>query len=156
MSKAIVVHEHGGPEVLRWEDYDPGPPGPGEARIRHSAVGLNYIDTYHRSGLYPLQLPSPIGMEAAGVVEEVGSGVTEVAPGDRVAYAANPPGAYSELRNMPAHRLVKLPDSIDDRTAAAMMFQGMTVEYLIHRTFKVQPGQKVLWHAAAGGVGLIA
>lgn len=156
MSKAIVVHEHGGPEVLRWEDYDPGPPGPGEARIRHSAVGLNYIDTYHRSGLYPLQLPSPIGMEAAGVVEEVGSGVTEVAPGDRVAYAANPPGAYSEVRNMPAHRLVKLPDSIDDRTAAAMMLQGMTVEYLIHRTFKVQPGQKVLWHAAAGGVGLIA
>lgn len=156
MSKAIVVHEHGGPEVLRWEDYDPGPPGPGEARIRHSAVGLNYIDTYHRSGLYPLQLPSPIGMEAAGVVEEVGSGVTEVAPGDRVAYAANPPGAYSEVRNMPAHRLVKLPDSIDDRTAAAMMLQGMTVEYLIHRTYKVQPGQKVLWHAAAGGVGLIA
>ena len=156
MSKAIVVHEHGGPEVLRWEDYDPGPPGPGEARIRHSAVGLNSIDTYHRSGLYPLQLPSPIGMEAAGVVEEVGSGVTEVAPGDRVAYAANPPGAYSEVRNMPAHRLVKLPDSIDDRTAAAMMLQGMTVEYLIHRTFKVQPGQKVLWHAAAGGVGLIA
>lgn len=156
MSKAIVVHEHGGPEVLRWEDYDPGPPGPGEARIRHSAVGLNYIDTYHRSGLYPLQLPCPIGMEAAGVVEEVGSGVTEVAPGDRVAYAANPPGAYSEVRNMPAHRLVKLPDSIDDRTAAAMMLQGMTVEYLIHRTFKVQPGQKVLWHAAAGGVGLIA
>lgn len=156
MSKAIVVHEHGGPEVLRWEDYDPGPPGAGEARIRHSAVGLNYIDTYHRSGLYPLQLPSPIGMEAAGVVEEVGSGVTEVAPGDRVAYAANPPGAYSEVRNMPAHRLVKLPDSIDDRTAAAMMLQGMTVEYLIHRTFKVQPGQKVLWHAAAGGVGLIA
>jgi NADPH2:quinone reductase len=156
MSKAIVVHEHGGPEVLRWEDYDPGPPGAGEARIRHSAVGLNYIDTYHRSGLYPLQLPCPIGMEAAGVVEEVGSGVTEVAPGDRVAYAANPPGAYSEVRNMPAHRLVKLPDSIDDRTAAAMMLQGMTVEYLIHRTFKVQPGQKVLWHAAAGGVGLIA
>lgn len=156
MSKAIVIHEYGGPEVLKWEDYAPGEPAAGEARIRHTAVGLNYIDTYHRTGLYPLTLPCPIGMEAAGVVEAVGSEVTEVAPGDRVAYAANPPGAYSEVRNIPAHRLVKLPDAIDDRTAAGMMLQGMTVQYLVRRTFQVQPGQTVLWHAAAGGVGLIA
>lgn len=156
MTKAIVIHEFGGPDVLKWEDFPVGDPGPGEARVKHTAVGLNYIDVYHRTGLYPLQLPHPIGMEGAGVVEAVGEGVSEVAPGDRVAYAANPPGSYSEARLMPAHRLVKLPDAIDDRTAAGMMLQGMTVQYLVRRTYQVQPGETVLWHAAAGGVGLIA
>ncbi|MDF2095587.1 quinone oxidoreductase family protein [Aquibaculum arenosum] len=156
MSKAIVIHEFGGADVLKWEDFPVGEPGPGEARVKHTAVGLNYIDVYHRTGLYPLQLPHPIGMEGAGVVEAVGEGVSEVAPGDRVAYAANPPGSYSEVRLMPAHRLVKLPDAIDDRTAAGMMLQGMTVQYLVRRTYQVQPGETVLWHAAAGGVGLIA
>ncbi|WP_366554683.1 quinone oxidoreductase family protein [Aquibaculum sediminis] len=156
MSKAIVIHEFGGADVLKWEDFPVGEPGPGEARVKHTAVGLNYIDVYHRTGLYPLQLPHPIGMEGAGVVEAVGEGVNEVAPGDRVAYAANPPGSYSEARLIPAHRLVKLPDAIDDRTAAGMMLQGMTVQYLVRRTYQVQPGETVLWHAAAGGVGLIA
>lgn len=156
MTRAIVIHEFGGPEVLKWEEVQVGDPGPGEVRLRHTAVGLNYIDVYHRTGLYPLELPRPIGMEGAGVVEAVGSGVADFAPGDRVAYAAMPPGSYAEARLMPAHRLVKLPDAIDDRTAAAMMLQGMTVQYLVRRTYKVQPGDTVLWHAAAGGVGLIA
>lgn len=156
MTRAIVIHAFGGPEVLKWEEVQVGDPGPGEVRLRHTAVGLNYIDVYHRTGLYPLELPRPIGMEGAGVVEAVGSGVADFAPGDRVAYAAMPPGSYAEARLMPAHRLVKLPDAIDDRTAAAMMLQGMTVQYLVRRTYKVQPGETVLWHAAAGGVGLIA
>jgi len=156
MTRAIVIHEFGGPEVLKWEEVQVGDPGPGEVRLRHTAVGLNYIDVYHRTGLYPLELPRPIGMEGAGVVEAVGSGVADFAAGDRVAYAAMPPGSYAEARLMPAHRLVKLPDAIDDRTAAAMMLQGMTVQYLVRRTYKVQPGDTVLWHAAAGGVGLIA
>lgn len=156
MTRAIVIHEFGGPEVLKWEEVQVGDPGPGEVRVKHNAVGLNYIDVYHRTGLYPLELPRPIGMEGAGVVEAVGSGVGDFAPGDRVAYAAMPPGSYSEARLIPAHRLVKLPDAIDDRTAAAMMLQGMTVQYLVRRTYKVQPGETVLWHAAAGGVGLIA
>lgn len=156
MTRAIVIHEFGGPEVLKWEEVQVGDPGPGEVRVKHNAVGLNYIDVYHRTGLYPLELPRPIGMEGAGVVEAVGSGVADFAPGDRVAYAAMPPGSYAEARLMPAHRLVKLPDAIDDRTAAAMMLQGMTVQYLVRRTYKVQPGETVLWHAAAGGVGLIA
>ncbi len=157
MVKAIRIHETGGPEVLRWEDVEVGAPGPGEILIRHTAVGLNYIDTYHRSGLYPVpDLPATIGMEAAGVVEEVGEGVSDVRPGDRVAYASPPLGAYAEKRLMPADRVVVLPGDIDDRRAAAMMLQGMTVQYLIRRTHRVQPGETVLFHAAAGGVGLIA
>ena len=142
---------------MRWESYDPGNPGPGEARQKHEAVGLNYIDVYHRSGLYPLPaLPATIGMEGAGVVEETGEGVTEVAVGDRVAYAGIPPGAYAEVRCMPAHRLVKLPDSISSQQAAAMMLQGMTVRYLLKGCYDIGPGEPVLIHAAAGGVGLIA
>ena len=156
MPKAIRIHKPGGPEVLQWEDVEVGDPGPGQVRVRHHAVGLNYIDVYHRSGLYPLPYPSGLGLEAAGVVEAVGAGVSNVKPGDRVAYANPPIGAYCEVRNMPADRLVNLPDSISFEQAAAMMLQGMTVQYLIKRTYKVQPGDTVLWHAAAGGVGLIA
>jgi len=157
MAHAIRIHEQGGPEVLRWEEAEVGKPGEGEVLVRQTAVGLNYIDVYHRSGVYPLpDLPTAIGMEAAGIVEAVGSGVTEFEPGDRVAYAGYRPGAYAEARIMPAHRLVPLPDGIDDRHAAAMMLQGMTAEYLIRRTYPVAAGQTVLWHAVAGGVGLIA
>jgi len=156
MVKAIRIHETGGPEVLKWEDVELAKPGPGEALVRQSAVGLNYIDTYHRSGLYPLPLPAVIGMEGAGIVEAVGEGVSEVSPGDRVAYAAVPAGAYAEARVIPAHRLVAVPEGIDDQHAAAMMLQGMTVQYLIRRTHRVQRGETVLFHAAAGGVGLIA
>jgi NADPH2:quinone reductase len=157
MTKAIRIHETGGAEVLRYEDVEVGRPGPGEVRLIQSAIGLNFIDIYLRSGLYPLpSLPSVIGLEAAGTVEEVGEGVSDFAPGDRVAYASPPPGAYAEERLMPADRLVPLPDEISDRQAAAMMLQGMTVEYLIRRTYRVEPGDTVLFHAAAGGVGLIA
>ena len=157
MTHAIRIHEHGGPEVLRWDEVDIGTPGSGEVCLRQTAVGLNFIDVYHRNGAYPLpELPTAIGMEAAGVVEAVGEGVDDLKPGDRVAYAGYKPGAYAETRLMPAERLVPLPDSIDDRHAAAMMLQGMTAEYLIRRTFAVQPGQTVLFHAIAGGVGLIA
>jgi len=157
MTKAIRIHEPGGPEVLRWEEVSVGDPGAGEVRLRQTAVGLNYIDVYHRSGLYPLPaLPAVIGMEGAGVVEAVGAGVAELKAGDRVAYAAPPPGSYAEARLMPADRLIKLPDAIDDRQAAAMMLQGMTVRYLIRRTYPVKKGETVLFHAAAGGVGLIA
>ncbi len=157
MPHAVRIHETGGPEVLRYEAVEVGPPGPGEARVRHRAVGFNFIDTYHRSGLYALaSLPHGIGMEAAGVVEEVGEGVTEVAAGDRVAYAAGPPGAYAEVRNVKAAFLVKVPDAVGDEQAAAVLLKGMTVEYLVHRTFRVAPGMTVLWHAAAGGVGLVA
>ena len=155
MTKAIRIHEHGGPEVLRWEDVEIGAPGPGQVRVKHSAIGLNYIDTYQRSGLYPLELPLTLGMEGAGVVEELGEGVSGLAVGDRVAYAA-PPGSYSEVRLSPADRLVKLPDAIGDQQAAAMMLQGLTVQYLIRQTHRVQAGETVLFHAAAGGVGLIA
>jgi NADPH2:quinone reductase len=157
MTKAIRIHETGGAEVLRYEDVEVGRPGPGEVRLTQSAIGLNFIDIYLRSGLYPLpSLPSVIGLEAAGTVEEVGAGVSDFAPGDRVAYASPPPGAYAEERLIPADRLVALPDEISDRQAAAMMLQGMTVEYLIRRTYRVEPGDTVLFHAAAGGVGLIA
>jgi len=155
MPKAIRFHQPGGPEVLVWEDIKVGDPGPGEVRVRHSAVGVNYIDIYHRTGLYKLALPSGIGMEGAGVVEAVGPGVTELKTGDRVGYAS-PIGSYSEVRLAPADRLVRLPDAIAFETAAGMMLKGMTVQYLIKRTFKVQPGMTVLFHAAAGGVGLIA
>ncbi|MCB9959220.1 MAG: quinone oxidoreductase [Rhodospirillaceae bacterium] len=156
MTKAIRIHETGGPEVLRWEDVEVGDPGPGQIRVRHTFVGLNYIDTYHRSGLYPVELPSGIGLEAAGVVDKIGHGVSDLKVGDRVAYGVGPLGAYAEMRVMPADRAVALPDAIDDKTAAAMMLQGMTVEYLLCRTYPVQPGQTILFHAAAGGVGLIA
>jgi len=156
MPSAIRIHQTGGPEVMRWEEVDVGDPAPGEARVRHAAVGLNYIDTYHRSGLYPLALPSGLGMEGAGVVEAVGAGVANVLPGDRVAYAGGPLGAYSEVRCMPADRLLKLPDGLDFHTGAAMMLQGLTSAYLLRRTYRVQSGDAVLIHAAAGGVGLIA
>lgn len=155
MSHAIRFHSIGGPEVLRWETVDVASPAAGEARIRHHAVGLNYIDTYHRSGLYPVPLPSGIGLEGAGVVEAVGEGVTELAPGDRVAYAGGPLGAYSEMRNLPADRLVRLPDALSFEQGAAMMLQGLTAQYLLRRTYRVQPGDTILIHAAAGGVGLI-
>ncbi len=156
MPKAIVIHETGGPEQLKWEEYDPGRPEKGEVLLRQEAVGLNFIDVYHRTGLYPLpELPAVPGMEGAGIVEEVGEGVTEVAEGDRVAYAGLPPGAYAQVRRIPAHRLVKLPDAISTRQAAAMMLQGMTARYLLHGCYPVQRGDTILIHAAAGGVGLI-
>lgn len=158
MTKAIRIHEAGGPEVLKWDDIDVGEPGPGEARVRHAAVGLNYIDVYQRTGLYPMgNLPAVIGMEGSGVIEALGEGApADLSVGQRVAYADNPPGAYAEVRVMPADRLVPLPDGIDDDTAAAMMLQGMTAEYLLRRTYPVQSGDTILFHAAAGGVGLIA
>jgi NADPH2:quinone reductase len=153
---AIRIHAHGGPEVLRAETVPLPPPGPGEARVRHTAIGVNFIDTYHRTGLYPLPLPAGLGMEAAGVVEEVGPDVDEVAPGQRVAYAGGSPGAYATRRNVRAAVLVPLPDAISDEVAAASLLKGMTVEFLIRRAFAVERGSTVLWHAAAGGVGLIA
>ena len=157
MPHAIRIHATGGPEVLRWEPVEISSPGAGEVHLRHEAVGLNFIDVYHRTGLYPLPaLPAIIGMEGAGLVLAVGTGVTEVAPGDRVAYAGLPPGAYATERLIPAHRLVKLPEQIDSQQAAAMMLQGMTAQYLLRRTYRVQPGDNVLIQAAAGGVGLIA
>jgi len=156
MSHAIRIHRTGGPEVLSWEEVDVPPPAAGEATVRHAAVGLNFIDTYHRTGLYPLPLPSGIGLEGAGVVDAVGDGVTEVTVGDRVAYAGGPVGAYAEVRNLPAHRLLRLPEGIGFNTAAAMMLQGLTAAYLLRRTYRVQAGDAVLIHAAAGGVGLIA
>lgn len=156
MLKAIVISQTGGPEVLRWVDYDPGQPGPGEVRLRHEAVGLNFIDVYHRTGLYPLpSLPAVPGMEGSGTVEAVGDGVTEVAAGDRVAYAGLPPGAYAQVRRIPADRLVKLPESITTHQAAAMMLQGMTARYLLRGCFDVKAGDTILIHAAAGGVGSI-
>jgi len=156
MTKAVRFHKTGGPDVLVYEDVSLGEPGQGQVRVRHAAIGLNFIDTYHRSGLYPLQLPSGLGLEGAGVVEAVGPGVTHVKAGDRVAYAGGPPGAYSESRVMPAEKLVKIPVGISDQQAAAMMLKGLTVWYLIRRTYRVQKGETVLFHAAAGGVGLIA
>lgn len=156
MSQAIRFHHHGGPEVLQLEEVAISSPGPGEVLLQHAAIGVNFIDTYQRSGLYPVNLPSGLGSEAAGTVLAVGTGVSHVAVGDRVAYAGGPLGAYSSQRLIPAAVLVKLPDNISDEVAACVMLQGMTVEYLIRRTFAVQPGMTVLWHAAAGGVGQIA
>jgi NADPH2:quinone reductase len=156
MPKAIRISKTGGPEVMEYIEVAVGEPGPGEARVRHAACGLNYIDVYFRDGTYPSPLPAGLGMEAAGVVEAVGAGVSHVKPGDRVAYAARPPGAYAELRVMSAAGLVKLPDSIDFETGAAMMLQGLTVQYLFRRTFPLRGGEAILFHAAAGGVGLIA
>ena len=155
-AKTIRLTRTGGPEVLDYVDVEVGDPGPGEARVRNHAIGVNYIDIYFRSGVYPLDLPSGLGQEAAGVVEAVGEGVTHVKPGDRVAYAARPNGAYSQLRVMPADVLVRLPDDISFETGAAMLLQGMTVQYLLKQTYAVQPGDTILFHAAAGGVGLIA
>ncbi len=154
--KAIVMNTPGGPEVMDFVDVDLEAPGEGQVRVRHTAIGLNYIDTYHRSGLYPLPLPSGIGLEAAGVVEELGTGVSNLSVGDRVAYGTGPIGAYAEARNVPATRVTKLPESISDETAAAMMLKGMTVRYLLRETYNVKAGDTILWHAAAGGVGLIA
>jgi NADPH2:quinone reductase len=156
MPHAIRFHKTGGPEVLVWEEVSVGKPGPGEARVRHTAIGLNYVDTYLRSGLYPTTPPSGLGSEAAGVVEEVGPGVTDVKPGDRVAYGNSPLGAYSEVRVMPADRLVVLPNGITDQQAAAIMLKGLTTQYLIRQIFKVKRGDTILFHAAAGGVGTIA
>jgi len=154
--KAVRVHASGGPEVLKYDDIDVADPAPGEIRIRHTAIGLNFIDVYMRTGLYPLPpLPTPIGMEGAGVVDALGEGVTGLNVGDRVAYASQPPGAYAQLRNLAAERVVKVPDAIDDKTAAAMMLQGLTAQYLLRQTYRVQPGDTILMHAAAGGVGLI-
>jgi NADPH2:quinone reductase len=156
MSKAICIEEFGGPEIMQWRKTDVGKPAEGEALIRHTAVGLNFIDTYQRTGLYPLELPSGLGMEAAGEIVSVGPGVDYVLPGDRVAYTSMPPGAYAEQRVYPADKLVKLPDGIDDQTAAAAMLKGLTAWYLLHRSYAVKAGDFILLYAAAGGVGLIA
>jgi NADPH2:quinone reductase len=155
MTKAIRIHATGGPDVLQWEDVPTPEPGPGEALVRHAAVGLNYIDVYFRNGLYKSPLPATIGMEAAGTVVAIGEGVSDVAVGDRVAYATAPIGAYATERVIAADRLVKLPADIDFHTAAAMMLQGLTAQYLLRRTHRLQPGETILVHAAAGGVGLI-
>ncbi len=157
MSRAIRIHAHGGPEVLTWEEADPGRPGPGQVLLRHTAIGLNFIDVYYRTGLYPAPggLPLVPGGEGAGVVEEVGPDVQGLEAGDRVAYAVGT-GAYAERRAIAADRLVKVPDGISDEQAAAMMLKGMTAEYLLNRTYKVKAGDTILFHAAAGGVGLIA
>jgi len=156
MTKAIRIRETGGPEVMEWVDVEVGEPGPGEIRVRHEAVGLNYIDVYFRTGLYKQPLPGGLGMEGAGIVEAVGEGVTHLRAGDRVAYAGRPNGAYSEVRVMPADIVVRLPESISFETGAAMMLQGLTAQYLLRDSYRVQPGDTVLFHAAAGGVGLIA
>jgi NADPH:quinone reductase len=156
MTHAVRMHQTGGPEVLRWEEVQVGKPGPGEARVRNTAVGLNYVDTYVRSGLYPAPLPTSLGAEGAGIVEEVGPGVTDVKPGDRVAYGNGPLGAYSEARVMPADRLVILPAGVTDQQAAAMMLKGLTTQYLVRQIHKVGAGDVILFHATAGGVGLIA
>lgn len=156
MSSAIRIHQVGGPEVLKWEEVSIGDPGAGEVRLRHEAVGLNFIDVYFRTGLYGTSVPFTPGLEASGVVEALGEGVSELSVGDRVAYAAPPPGAYSEQRLMPADRVVKLPDGVSGELAAAMMLKGMTAQYLLRRTYRVKAGDTILFHAAAGGVGLIA
>ena len=155
MTHAIRIHEHGGPEVMKWEAVEVGAPAAKEIRVRHTAVGLNYIDTYHRTGLYKIALPSVIGREGAGVVDAVGSEVTELKVGDRVAYASAPIGSYSEMRLVAADRVVKIPASVTDQQAASMMLKGMTAQYLIRRTYPIKPGDTILFHAAAGGVGLI-
>ncbi len=156
MVHAIRFHQTGAPDVLKWEEVELGKPGPGEVRVRHTAVGLNYVDVYQRSGLYPAaSMPASLGGEAAGVVEEVGPDVPEFKKGDRVAYGNAPVGGYSEARLVPWHRLVKLPDGISDKIAAAMMLKGLTTEYLVNRSYNIKAGDTVLFHAAAGGVGLI-
>ncbi|MFO1323804.1 MAG: quinone oxidoreductase [Burkholderiales bacterium] len=156
MPHAVRIHAVGGPDALVFEEVAVGAPGAGEARVRHTAIGLNYIDTYHRSGLYPLPLPTALGQEAAGVVEAVGAGVDWLKPGDRVAYCGGSPGAYATERVMPADRLVKIPDGVDDVAAATLMLKGLTVQYLFRQTYPLKAGETILFHAAAGGVGLIA
>lgn len=159
MSKAIRIQKNGGPEEMELVDVEVGEPGAGEIRIRHKAIGLNFIDVYQRTGLYQLPMPLQLGMEGSGIVEAVGSGVTHLKAGDRAAYAANPPGSYSEVRVMPAKNVVKLPDAISFETGAAMMLKGLTAQYLLKRTLPqggLKAGDHVLFHAAAGGVGLIA
>lgn len=153
-TKAIRIHKTGGPEVLQFEEIDLPEPGAGEIRVRNKAIGLNFIETYFRSGLYPVKLPFTLGSEAAGIVDAVGDGVTNVKPGQRVAY--NSGGAYAELTNVPAARALPLPDGVSDEAAASLLLKGATAEYLLRRTFRVEKGQTILWHAAAGGVGLIA
>jgi NADPH2:quinone reductase len=155
-AKAIRIERTGGPEVMNLAEVEVGEPGPGEVQVRHHAIGVNFIDVYFRTGLYPMPLPAGIGLEGAGVVTAVGDGVSHVQVGDRVAYSDRPPGSYSEMRVMPAKTLVKIPESIDFETAACMMLKGMTVQYLFRRTYRLQKGQTILFHAAAGGVGLIA
>jgi len=155
MAKAVRFHKQGGPEVLQYEEIPVGDPGPGQVRIRHTAIGVNFVDTYQRSGLYPMQVPQVAGNEGAGVVEALGQGVTELKAGDRVAYTGLP-GSYCDVRVVPADRMVKLPQGISEEQAASMMLKGLTVHYLIHTTYAVKKGETVLWHAAAGGVGLIA
>lgn len=156
MAQTVIIEEAGGPEAMQVVERDLGAPGPGEVRIAHKACGLNFIDVYQRTGLYPLALPHALGMEAAGIIEAVGEGVTHLKPGDRAAYAATPPGAYAQARVMPATQVCALPEGISFEHAAAMMLKGMTVEYLFHRTTPIARGDTVLFHAAAGGVGLIA
>ncbi|WP_189679654.1 quinone oxidoreductase family protein [Seohaeicola zhoushanensis] len=156
MARTIIIEEVGGPENMKLVDWPVGDPGPGEIRIRHKACGLNFIDVYQRTGLYAMKLPHALGMEAAGIVEAVGPGVTHLKEGDRAAYASMPPGAYSEARVMPAAQVCPLPDAISFEQAAAIMLQGLTVEYLFHRTTPIGKGDSVLFHAAAGGVGLFA
>ncbi|MFO1189338.1 MAG: quinone oxidoreductase [Alphaproteobacteria bacterium] len=155
MVKAIRIHETGGSEVFRWEDIAVGEPGPGEIRIRQTAIGVNYLDTYHRRGIYPIGLPAVIGNEGAGIVEALGKNVRGLKPGDRIAYGLPPVGSYSEARIIPAWIAVRIPEGVSDQTAAAMMLKGMTAEYLLRRTYRVKTGDTVLIHAAAGGVGLI-
>ena len=155
MTKAVRYHKTGGPEVLQLDEVEVGDPGQGQVRVRHTAIGVNFIDTYQRSGLYPMQLPQTAGNEGAGVVEAVGPGVTTLRKGDRIAYTGVV-GSYCAERLLPADRLVKVPEGISDEQAACMMLKGMTVQYLIHRTYPVKAGETVLWHAAAGGVGQIA
>ena len=155
MAKAVRYHKQGGPEVLQFDEIPVGEPGPGQARVRHVAIGVNFVDTYQRSGLYPMQVPAVAGNEGAGVVEAVGPGVSNVRAGDRVTYTGLP-GSYCDVRIVPADRLVKLPEGVGEEMAASMTLKGMTVQYLIHRTYAVKSGDTVLWHAAAGGVGTIA
>jgi NADPH2:quinone reductase len=155
MAKAVRFHKQGGPEVLQYDDVQVGDPGPGQVRIRHTAIGVNFVDIYQRSGLYPMQVPQVAGNEGAGVVEAAGQGVSELKAGDRVAYTGLP-GSYCDARVVPADRMVKLPEGISEETAASMMLKGLTVHYLVFTTYPVKKGETVLWHAAAGGVGLIA
>lgn len=156
MPKAIRIERTGGPEVMRCVDVEVGAPAPGEVQVRHEAIGLNFIDVYFRTGLYPMPLPGVLGLEAAGVVTAVGDGVDSLEVGDRIAYCDRPPGSYSQLRNMTPDSIVRLPRGIDSETAAAMMLKGLTVNYLFRRTYRLQKGQTILFHAASGGVGLIA
>src|SRR5688572_8069565 len=156
MAHAIRLHATGGPDVLKLETVDVGEPGPGQARVRHSYVAVNFIDVYFRTGRYPLPLPNGLGPDAVGVVEAVGSGVTDVKPGDRVGYLLGPQGAYADVRVMPADVLIPLPDGVSDRTASTLMMKGMTAQYLFRQVFPLQGGETILYHAAAGGVGLVA